>query len=544
MQLLGILFELYLATFAQIAGYHPSQFLSDHTKDYCAPLSSSLELIGNCGELRSNHFHTGWDLSTGGKEGASVFAIEEGYISRIRISTTGYGKAVYITHPNGLTSVYAHLSHFGKTLDSLVLAEMKLHKQNEFDWYWPSSKFKLNKGDCFAYSGNSGASTGPHLHFELRDAFTEIVLNPAMLFEDKIQDDIAPVLSHLALTYQDKNGVRLLEDIYKVRDTQLFVESAQDHLTLSVSGEDRAGKGKYHLGIYSLRMIDEKGEVLYGFTQERLNFANGRFANAVNDYVCSQHASKLNWYSLFQVLNNDWPSTKHFNSEVDLRSGARNLTIQIADEKGLSRSYHINIKKSEAPGNTTTKSKLSKQLICLNAGSAFSFSPAENCWVQVPNKSLYENIYWPVDGLKLPYPPAFHKTASVKMLVKNVSLGRKLGSYVVVKYKGKILEKSKVLWKGDTAVFETKHCGSFEYKYAEKLPMATIKKAFIVLENIEFLSQYQVVDARTNEWLPVSFDSKTKRLLFLEKGKHSKKVKVYCKDVFGRESIQELEISR
>lgn len=544
MQLLGILFELYLATFAQIAGYHPSQFLSDHTKDYCAPLSSSLELIGNCGELRSNHFHTGWDLSTGGKEGASVFAIEEGYISRIRISTTGYGKAVYITHPNGLTSVYAHLSRFSKTLDSLVLAEMKLLKQNEFDWYWPSSKFKLNKGDCFAYSGNSGASTGPHLHFELRDAFTEIVLNPAMLFEDKIQDDIAPVLSHLALTYQDKNGVRLLEDIYKVRDTQLFVESAQDHLTLSVSGVDRAGKGKYHLGIYSLRMIDEKGEVLYGFTQERLNFTNGRFANAVNDYVCSQHASKLNWYSLFQVLNNDWPSTKHFNSEVDLRSGARNLTIQIADEKGLSRSYHINIKKAKASGNTARKSKVSQQLICLNAGSAFSFSPAENCWVQVPNKSLYENIYWPVDGLKLPYPPAFHKAASVKMLVKNVSLGRKLGSYVLVKYKGKILEKSKVLWKGDTAVFETKHCGSFEYKYAEKLPVATIKKAFIVLENIEFLSHYQVVDARTNEWLPVSFDSKTKRLLFLEKGKHSKKVKVYCKDVFGRESIQELEISR
>ncbi len=544
MQLLGILFELYLATFAQIAGYHPSQFLSDRTKDYCAPLSSSLELIGNCGELRSNHFHTGWDLSTEGKEGASVFAIEEGYISRIRISTTGYGKAVYVTHPNGLTSVYAHLSRFSKALDSLVLAEMKLHKQNEFDWYWPSSKFKLNKGDCFAYSGNSGASTGPHLHFELRDAFTEIVLNPAMLFKDKIQDDIAPVLSHVALTYQDKNGVRLLEDIYKVRDTQIFVESAQDRLTLSVSGEDKAGKGKYHLGIYSLRMIDEKGKVLYGFTQERLNFANGRFANAVNDYVCSQHASKLNWYSLFQVLNNDWPSSKHFNSEVDLRSGERNLTIQIADEKGLSRSYHIHIKKAKAQGDTAKKKKLSQQLICLNAGSGFSFSPAENCWVQVTNKSLYENIYWPVDGSKLPYPPAFHKTASVKMLVKNVPLGRKLGSYVLVKYKGKILEKSKVLWKGDTAVFETKHCGSFEYKYAEKLPVATIKKAFIVLENIEFLSQYQVVDARTNEWLPVSFDSKTKRLQFLEKGKYSKKVKVYCKDVFGRESIQELEISR
>jgi hypothetical protein len=291
-------------------------------------------------------------------------------------------------------------------------------------------------------------------------------------------------------------------------------------------------------------MIDEKGKVMYGFTQDRLNFSNGRFANAVNDYVCSQHASSLNWYSLFQVLNNDWPHSKHFNAEVDLRSGERNLTIKIADEKGLSRSYHLTIKKAKESGKTTVKKKVSQQLICLNAGSGFSFSPAENCWVQVPSKSLYENIYWPVEGSKMPYPPAFHKTASVKMLVKDVPFGRKLGSYVLVKYKGKVLEKSKVLWKGDTAVFETKHCGSFEYKYAEKLPVATIKKAFIVLENIEFLSQYQVVDARTNEWLPVSFDSKTKRLQFLEKEKHPKKVRVYCKDVFGRESIQELEISR
>lgn len=544
MQLLGILFELYLATFAHFAGYHPSQFLSDRTKNYCAPLNSSLELIGNCGELRSNHFHTGWDLSTGGKEGASVIAIEEGYVSRIRISSSGYGKAVYVTHSNGLTSVYAHLSRFSKTLDSVVLAEMKLHKQNEFDWYWPSSKYKIKKGECFAYSGNSGSSTGPHLHFELRDAFTELVFNPAMLFEDKIQDDFAPELSQIALTCTDKNGVRFLEGIYKVRDTQIVIESASDYFFLSVSGEDKAGKGKYHLGIYSLRMIDEKGKVMYGFTQDRLNFSNGRFANAVNDYVCSQHASSLNWYSLFQVLNNDWPSSKHFNAEVDLRSGERNLTIKIADEKGLTRSYHLTIKKAKEPGKTNGKKKVSQQLICLNAGSGISFSPAENCWVQVPNKSLYENIYWPVDGSKLPYPPAFHKTASVKMLVKNVPLGRKLGSYVLVKYKGKVLEKSKVLWKGDTAVFETKHCGSFEYKYAEKLPVATIKKAFIVLENIEFLSQYQVVDARTNEWLPVSFDSKTKRLQFLEKDKHPKKVRVYCKDVFGRESIQELEISR
>ena len=544
MQLLGILFELYLATFAHFAGYHPSQFLSDRTKDYCAPLKSSLELIGNCGELRSNHFHTGWDLSTGGKEGASVFAIEDGYISRIRISSSGYGKAVYVTHSNGLTSVYAHLSRFSKTLDSVVLAEMKLHKQNEFDWYWSSSKFKIKKGECFAYSGNSGSSTGPHLHFELRDAFTELVFNPAMLFEGKIQDDLAPELSQIALTCTDKNGVRFLEGIYKVRDTQIVVESASDNFFLSVSGEDKAGKGKYHLGIYSLWMMDENGKVMYGFKQDRLNFSNGRFANAVNDYVCSQHASNLNWYTLFQVQNNDWPSSKHFNAAIDLRSGERKLTIKIADEKGLTRSYHLTIKKAKELGKTAGKKKLSQQLICLNAGSGFSFSPAENCWIQVPSKSLYENIYWPVEGSKTPYPPAFHKMASVKMLVKNVPLGRKLGSCVLVKDKGKVLEKSKVLWKGDTAVFETKHCGSFEYKYAEKLPVATIKKAFIVLENIEFLSQYQVVDARTNEWLPVSFDSKTKRLQFLEKGKHPKKVRVYCKDVFGRESIQELEISR
>jgi hypothetical protein len=291
-------------------------------------------------------------------------------------------------------------------------------------------------------------------------------------------------------------------------------------------------------------VLDEKGKVLYGFKQDRLNFANGRFANAVNDYVCSQASSKCSWYTLFQVQNNDWPSSKHFNAEIDLRNGERNLTIRVADEKGLTRVYHICIQKTKELEETSKKNKASRQLICLNASSSFSFSPEENCWVQVPVKSLYENIYWPNEGLKMPYPAAFHKPATVKLYIKDVPLGRKLGSYIAIRFNGKVLEKSKILWKGDTAIFETKHCGSFEYKYAEKLPIATKRKSSIVLENLEFLSQYQVVDASTGEWLPVSFDSKTKHLQFLEKAKQPKKVRVYCKDIFGRESIQEIEISR
>ena len=141
----------------------------DSNSFYHSPLDIPLKLSANFGELRPNHFHMGIDYRTNGVEGIKIFAIEDGYIARVKVSTFGYGKVVYINHPNGITSVYAHCSIFTGKLDSIV-KQKQIEQQNFEIEFLPDSKLiPVKRGESFALSGNTGNSSGPHLHFEVRD---------------------------------------------------------------------------------------------------------------------------------------------------------------------------------------------------------------------------------------------------------------------------------------------------------------------------------------------------------------------------------------
>ena len=147
-------------------------------KDYHPPLGIPLVLTSNFGELRTNHFHMGLDFKTNSKTGYRLYSIDEGYVSRIKVSPYGYGKVIYIDHPNGITSVYAHCSEFKGTIDSLV-RQKQIQEQNfEVEIFPGKNVIRVEKGEVIALSGNTGSSTAPHLHFELRDTETEHALNP------------------------------------------------------------------------------------------------------------------------------------------------------------------------------------------------------------------------------------------------------------------------------------------------------------------------------------------------------------------------------
>jgi len=147
-------------------------------QDYINPLDFRLLLSGSFGELRSNHFHAGIDIKTQGVEGQKVYAIADGYISRIKVSSYGYGKALYIRHYDGRTSVYAHLKEFSSKIDSITKKEQYIRKSFEINIYPLPNTINVNQGDIIALSGNSGSSGGAHLHFEIRDTKTEQPLNP------------------------------------------------------------------------------------------------------------------------------------------------------------------------------------------------------------------------------------------------------------------------------------------------------------------------------------------------------------------------------
>ena len=126
-------------------------------------------LAGTMGELRSTHFHTGIDIRTGGQQGLSVLSAAEGYISRIKVSGSGYGNTIYVLHPNGKTTVYAHLKSFRADIEKYVKDAQYKKESFEVNLFPKANQFVLVKGDTLALSGNSGSSGGPHLHFDIRD---------------------------------------------------------------------------------------------------------------------------------------------------------------------------------------------------------------------------------------------------------------------------------------------------------------------------------------------------------------------------------------
>lgn len=165
-----------------------------YPKDYFrSPLDIPMQLSGNFGELRPNHFHAGFDYKTQQREGLSVFAAAEGYVSRIKISTFGNGKTIYITHPNGYTTVYAHLQKAVGSIQELIKKRQYEEKAFEVEIFLKPNELSVSKGEFIALSGNTGASEGPHLHFEIRDSKTEFLINPLFFgFGAQLKDTKKP----------------------------------------------------------------------------------------------------------------------------------------------------------------------------------------------------------------------------------------------------------------------------------------------------------------------------------------------------------------
>lgn len=166
--------------------------------DFRNPLDIPIMLAGNFGECRPNHFHSGIDIKTNGVENLPVYAIADGYVSRIKMEPGGFGHALYVTHPNGYTSLYAHLNDFAPAIQRFVKATQYKTQNWTMDMSLTPDQFPVKKGQQIAWSGNTGGSTAPHLHLEIRDTKTEHPLNP-QLFGFEIKDAIAPVPTEIAV---------------------------------------------------------------------------------------------------------------------------------------------------------------------------------------------------------------------------------------------------------------------------------------------------------------------------------------------------------
>jgi hypothetical protein len=186
----------------EIVGFSKNSFYPQNY--FKLPVTYDPFLSGTFGELRSNHFHAGLDIRTGGMEGKAILASASGYISRINVSTSGYGKAIYITHPNGYTTVYAHLQKFNNQIEWYVKKHQYQKESFTIELYPDKGLLDVNQGEVIAYSGNTGGSGGPHLHFEIRKSNTQEPVNP-LLFGLPVTDNLAPEIQSFILYSIDKD---------------------------------------------------------------------------------------------------------------------------------------------------------------------------------------------------------------------------------------------------------------------------------------------------------------------------------------------------
>ncbi len=257
-----------------------------------SPLNIPLYLAGNFGELRSNHFHSGLDMKTQGKEGFNIYAAADGYVSRIKVSPWGYGKTIYIDHPNGYTTVYAHLQGFKGEIANLIKKYQYEKESWEIDWYPPDTLMKVKKGDIIALSGNTGGSGGPHLHFEIRETKTEFPVNP-LLFGFEIKDNIKPEIKSITLTplndtsYVDnKKGMQRYlvtgsDGIYKLRYPTPI--NAYGEIGVGIETIDKLNGYGNRNGIYSIE-LSKNQEIIYKSEMKKFSFDQSRALNSLIDY--------------------------------------------------------------------------------------------------------------------------------------------------------------------------------------------------------------------------------------------------------------------
>ncbi len=259
---------------------------------FIIPVKIPVSLSSNFGELRIDHFHSGIDIKTQGTIGKEVVSCADGYISRIGVSPSGFGKALYIKHPSGYSTVYAHLDHFTPEIEAYVRALQYERKSFAISLFPPREKFPVRQGDLIAWSGDSGSSGGPHLHFEVRESDTELPVNP-LLFDFGITDNLPPVIEKLAIYPVGKNSQvngNAFKSVINLKGSngKYFIPEEKE---LVISGSAGFGVKVYDLlngatnkcEPYSITvMIDST--VLYRYVMDGFAFTESRYVNSHIDY--------------------------------------------------------------------------------------------------------------------------------------------------------------------------------------------------------------------------------------------------------------------
>ena len=329
---------------------------TNYPQDYFIdPLDINLVLAGTFAELRANHFHSGLDIKTQQREGLKVYACADGFVSRIKISHGGYGKALYITHPNGYTTVYAHLQKFAPKIEAYIKEHQYGQESYEIEVFPGAVELLVKQGDVVAYSGNSGGSEGPHLHFEIRDN-EERPINP-MLFGIDIKDTTKPIIKEVyAYPISDDAHINQTNEMCKLRlipqqngDYTVENITAFGTIGFGIVSTDRQDLAANNNGLYDIESFFN-GQPNFEIEFSRFSFAETSHLNRYIDYGVYK-TKKQRIQKLFVEKNNPLSLYKNLDNNGFLRiedSTTSVYKIRVKDYKNNDCWLTLNIKGMKA----------------------------------------------------------------------------------------------------------------------------------------------------------------------------------------------------